>query len=71
MIEGNDLSKIGKYLFNVTGEDFAKDVYGKDSVDSYTREKFNKMQTNMIYWMGSLDSIRLANLAEAINNKGD
>ena len=66
---GKELRKLAVYCFNVDGNKFAKDVYGKDEADSYTREKFAKMQNNTVAWIGELDDIRLNNLAKAVNNK--
>ena len=64
----SDLEKMTGYLFNVGVEQFANDVYKCNPGGDYIREKYNKMQNNFIFWISSLDSLRLNNLITAINN---
>lgn len=66
---GKDLLKFARYCFNVDAKQFAKDIYQKDNIDEYIREKFSKMQNNTIYWLGTLDDEHLERLAQAANKK--
>lgn len=64
----DDLKKLALYLYNVEIGEFAKDVYGSD-VNYYIEEKYGLMQKKPMAWIGTLDSVRLENLAKAVNNK--
>jgi hypothetical protein len=64
---GEEIRKLVKYLWNVECEEFSQTIYQK-SQDSYTKEKFNKMQSNTMYWIGSLDEAHMARLAKAVDN---
>ena len=67
-----DIDNIIRWAVDTDGEKFARDMYRQDGViDSYTREKFIKMQTNFIGWVAELDSGNRDALKRAINKYSD
>jgi hypothetical protein len=49
------VSAVTRYAYNVSGHDFARNVYGRE-FDSYVEEKFLRMQESLTNYFGSLDS---------------
>jgi len=61
---GPDIRKLVKYLYNVESKEFARDIYDRDDEDSYTLTKFKLMQTKTMLWIGELDEVHMARLAQ-------
>jgi len=59
----NPIEKLTRYLNWVNGVTFAKDVYQKE-LDSYTSDKFEQMQGNLLLWLSNLDGGNRARVME-------
>jgi len=61
-----EVKKLGVYLSNVELTDFARDIYGRDEVDYYIREKHQCMRAKPLVWMCGLDEEHKKRLVSAV-----
>ena len=55
MITGKDFRKVIVYLYNVSYEEFTRDILNKEFSDGHVKEKWRKMQENLSQFIGELD----------------
>ena len=59
MITGKDFRKVIIYLYNVSYEEFMKDILNKEFSDGYVKEKWRKLQEYPFVFIGKLDESTL------------
>lgn len=64
MITGKDFRKVIVYLYNVSYEEFTKDILNKEFSDGYVKEKWNKLQNNFFLFIGELDQSTLDRICD-------
>jgi hypothetical protein len=67
-MDKNNIDNLVEWVCNTNGIQFAEQIYQRSEPDSYTKEKFYQMQTNLFRWIANLDGKNRQRLANAINN---
>ena len=64
MITGKDFRKVIIYLYNVSYEEFMKDILNKEFSDGYVKEKWRKLQEYPFVFIGKLDESTLDRICD-------
>jgi len=64
MITGKDFRKVIVYLYNVSYEEFMKDILNKEFSDGYVKEKWRKLQEYPFVFIGKLDESTLDRICD-------